>query len=69
MATASPVPVHKRPAPVARRWNTGCGWSAWLGLAGLIILLDQASKWVALDALRIGETRYFAPFWNWVLTA
>lgn len=21
-----------------------------------------------LDALRIGETRYFAPFWNWVLT-
>ena len=51
-----------------RRRNTGCGWSAWLGLAGLIILLDQASKWVVLDALRIGETRYFAPFWNWVLT-
>ncbi|WP_418890226.1 signal peptidase II [Dentiradicibacter hellwigii] len=68
MATASPVPAHKQPAPVARRRNTGYGWSAWLGLAGLIILLDQASKWVALDALRIGETRYFAPFWNWVLT-
>ena len=40
----------------------------WLGLAGIIIVLDQISKWVALDALRIGETRYVAPFWNWVLT-
>lgn len=40
----------------------------WLGLAGIIIVLDQISKWVALDALRMGETRYVAPFWNWVLT-
>lgn len=40
----------------------------WLALATLIVLLDQASKWAALDALRIGETRYFMPFWNWVLT-
>ena len=40
----------------------------WLGLAGIIIVLDQISKWIALDALRMGETRYVAPFWNWVLT-
>ena len=61
------MPAHKQFVTRCRR-NTGCSWSAWLGLAGLIILLDQASKWVVLDALRIGETRYFAPFWNWVLT-
>ncbi len=40
----------------------------WLWLAGIVILLDQLSKWVALGALRPGETRYVAPFWNWVLT-
>ena len=40
----------------------------WLWLAGIVILLDQLSKWIALGALRPGETRYVAPFWNWVLT-
>ena len=37
-------------------------------MAGLVILLDQASKWVVLGTLQFGETRYVAPFWNWVLT-
>ena len=40
----------------------------WLWLAGIVILLDQVSKWIALGSLRPGETRYVAPFWNWVLT-
>ena len=40
----------------------------WLWLAGIVILLDQISKWIALGSLRPGETRYVAPFWNWVLT-
>ena len=40
----------------------------WLWMAGLVILLDQASKWVVLGTLQFGETRYVAPFWNWVLT-
>ncbi len=40
----------------------------WYGLAGLIILLDQLSKWLVLSSLSFGETIYFAPFWNWVLT-
>ena len=40
----------------------------WLWLAGLVVLLDQASKWVVLGTLQFGETRYVAPFWNWVLT-
>ncbi len=40
----------------------------WLWLAGVFILLDQISKWVVLGTLQPGETRYVAPFWNWVLT-
>ena len=40
----------------------------WLWLAGIIILLDQLSKWIVLGNLRPGDSRYVAPFWNWVLT-
>lgn len=40
----------------------------WYGLAGLIVVLDQLSKWVVLENIRFGETIYVAPFWNWVLT-
>ena len=40
----------------------------WYGLAGLVIVLDQLSKWLVLSSLAFGETIYFAPFWNWVLT-
>lgn len=40
----------------------------WFGLAGLVVVLDQFSKWLVLDTLRFGETVYVAPFWNWVLT-
>lgn len=40
----------------------------WYALAGLLIGLDQLSKWVVLNTLQFGETRYVAPFWNWVLT-
>ena len=40
----------------------------WLWLAGVFIMLDQISKWVVLGTLQPGETRYVAPFWNWVLT-
>lgn len=43
-------------------------FGAWLGLAALLIGLDQASKWVVLANIRPGETLYVAPFWNWVLT-
>ena len=39
----------------------------WLWLAGIIVLLDQISKWIVLGVLRPGESRYVAPFWNWVL--
>ena len=40
----------------------------WLWLAGIIIVLDQISKWIVLASLRPGESRYVAPFFNWVLT-
>ena len=40
----------------------------WLWLAGVLVLLDQISIWVVLGTLQPGETRYVAPFWNWVLT-
>ena len=39
----------------------------WYGLAGLIIALDQFSKWIVLKNISLGETIYVAPFWNWVL--
>jgi signal peptidase II len=39
----------------------------WLWFAGIVVLLDQVSKWIVLGALRPGEVRYVAPFWNWVL--
>ena len=40
----------------------------WLWLAGLIVLLDQASKWIALGTMQPGESRYVTAFFNWVLT-
>ena len=41
---------------------------SWLWLAGVFILLDQCSKWIVLSTLQPGESRYVAPFFNWVLT-
>ena len=40
----------------------------WFGLAGLVIVLDQISKWLVLNHIQFGESIYVAPFWNWVLT-
>jgi signal peptidase II len=40
----------------------------WYVLAAVIIALDQITKQVVLDTIRLGETIYVAPFWNWVLT-
>lgn len=39
----------------------------WYALAGLVIVLDQLSKWAVLGSIQFGETIYVAPFWNWVL--
>lgn len=42
--------------------------NGWYGLAVIVIVLDQLSKWVVLSHVQYGETIYVAPFWNWVLT-
>ncbi len=47
---------------------TMAGSKPWFGLAGLVVVFDQISKWVVLSNLRPGEMIYVAPFWNWVLT-
>ena len=39
----------------------------WYALAGLVIVLDQLSKWFVLGHIQFGETIYVAPFWDWVL--
>lgn len=40
----------------------------WLALAGLIIAVDQYSKWLVLATLQFGETVVMTPFFNWTLT-
>ena len=42
--------------------------AGWYGLAGVVIVLDQLSKWWVLGNLALGEVVYVTPFWNWVLT-
>lgn len=42
--------------------------NGWYGLAAIVVVLDQLSKWVVLNHVQYGETIYVAPFWNWVLT-
>ena len=42
--------------------------NGWYGLAAIVIVLDQLSKWVVLNHVQYGETIYMAPFLNWVLT-
>lgn len=42
--------------------------NGWYGLAAIVVVLDQLSKWVVLNHVHYGETIYVAPFWNWVLT-
>ncbi|MCL2524294.1 MAG: signal peptidase II [Betaproteobacteria bacterium] len=43
------------------------GAARWYALAALIIILDQLTKWLALNLIGPGQSIYVAPFWNWVL--
>ena len=41
----------------------------WLGLSALLVVLDQASKWLAVEHLQFQVPEAFVPgFWNWTLT-
>ncbi len=39
----------------------------WLWLAAFVVFADQLSKWIVLGTMHPGESRYVAPFFNWVL--
>jgi signal peptidase II len=55
MATTRPLP---RPNALA-----------WLGLSLVMIVLDQLSKWLAVERLDFQQPVAFLPgFWNWTLT-
>ena len=40
----------------------------WYLLSAGIVVFDQITKWLVLAVMLPGESRYVAPFWNWVLT-
>ena len=41
----------------------------WLGLSAVLVLLDQATKWLAVEHLEFQVPVPFVPgFWNWTLT-
>ena len=42
---------------------------SWLSLSASLIVLDQASKWLAVASLQFQQPVVFIPgFWNWTLT-
>ena len=41
--------------------------SRWYFVAGLVVVLDQVSKWLASNLLSLGEQVGFLPFFSWVL--
>ena len=54
--------MSPRPLPVPNAIS-------WLGLSALLVVLDQASKWLAVASLQFQQPVPFIPgFWNWTLT-
>ncbi len=39
----------------------------WYGLAAIVLVLDQLSKWAVLAVLNYGDTVTVTPFFDWVL--
>lgn len=39
---------------------------AWLSLSGVVIVLDQLSKWVVISNLAVGDRIVVAPYFSWV---
>ena len=39
----------------------------WMAVAGLVMALDQGTKWLASAALALGERVAVLPFFSWVL--
>jgi signal peptidase II len=51
-----------RAAGPQRRW-----FAIWLGIALLVMALDQLSKFVVIRELKLHETRHITDFFDWVL--
>jgi signal peptidase II len=49
--------------PLNHRWT----WLRWLWISGSVVALDLSSKYYFDSTFAYGETRYVAPFFNWVL--
>ena len=54
--------------PLASAFNgPGLKGFKWMAVAGLVMALDQATKWVASAELALGERVAVLPFFSWVL--
>lgn len=65
MALVKPVPSSE--APEQGQTPAPPRWTRWLGLAALVMLLDQASKQAVLAVLGLGERVPVTDFFNIVL--
>ena len=43
------------------------GWLRWLWISAIVVALDLTTKYYFDNNFQYGETRYVAPFFNWVL--
>jgi signal peptidase II len=48
------------------RTSAGASLWPWLALAGVVILLDQLTKVVVVQQMRLGDSHVVLPFFNWV---
>ena len=46
--------------------RNGAAVARWLGLGGLVVALDQITKWYVVQNLRFGEEIPVLPFFSWV---
>ena len=51
---------------MARSSSSARGLALWLGLALLVIVLDQFTKMLILSHFQLGDSRYVTPFFNLV---
>ncbi|UUX94074.1 signal peptidase II [Aquabacterium sp. J223] len=51
---------------MAGRKFSGASLWPWLALAGVVIVLDQLTKVLVVQQMRLGDSHYVLPFFNWV---
>jgi signal peptidase II len=50
----------------ARETRTFNAMLVWLGLAGVVVIIDQLTKWLVVANLALGEQVMVLPFFRWV---